>query len=150
MAKNILGGDIEHHDFKGYPEDLVIDGLGPCVGVMVYDAESRTAIATHLASPDIHQVAILLSMLDQARNAYASSNSVFVYVSGACSQHGRGIDAETREKRQFVGQAVTNALPNATQDVRWPGPGILSTSMLINENGECHFGPELTELPDEG
>jgi hypothetical protein len=140
MSYEVEMGRWGCHVPSGYPEDVVITGLGPCVGVIAYDAGSRTSFSTHLTSPDVFESTVLDEMLTEAAAHFASSALVHVYVTGACGE-GSEPSKGTLAKRAYVTEKVTRAFPAATVKIEWPSNGMTSTSMtLVPETGEHYFG----------
>jgi hypothetical protein len=134
-----LGERGHRHVPGGYPEDVAITGLGPCVGVIIYDAESKKSFSIHLVSPNTHEADKLEEMLDEAATEFEESESILVLASGACIGSGL-LPAEALEKRSHVGQRLCAYFPRATMNILWPPDGVESTSITLDpENGEFSF-----------
>jgi hypothetical protein len=134
-----IGDRGKRHAPGGYPEDVAITGLGPCVGVIVYDAESKKSFSIHLTSPDIYEDDKLEEMLTRAASEFDASESVVVMATGACIGPELG-PAEALQKRNHVEQVLGAFFPRASMNVLWPPDGVESTSITLDpQTGEFWF-----------
>ena len=140
MTHEIEMGERGHrHVPAGYPEDVAIHGLGPCVGVIIYDAESKKSFSIHLTSPNIHEADTLDEMLTEAASEFESSEGVVVIATGACIGS-ELTPAEALEKRSHVDQRLCTFFPRATMNILWPPDGVESTSITLDpQSGEVRF-----------
>ena len=61
------------------PNVIETTGLGPCVGVIVYDTESKQAMVGHFVDPRVDN---LQGMLDEAVQLFPNVSKVKIYVGG--------------------------------------------------------------------
>lgn len=135
MTIEIEQGDWERIEKPDPPEDIVSGGLGPCVSIFIYDAESKVTYACHYASPDIHQSDEVKNMIDKAHAEFLESKKIQIYVSGAVeSQSG------SHNKRFFVETLIKNTFhSNAELNFLWPADGIEMTELIFDpDTGILH------------
>jgi hypothetical protein len=133
-----MGGWCSHSP-KGYPEDVTITGLGPCVGVIIYDVASKISFACHLTSPHEHESECFQAMLTQAAKDLIHSEQVHICVSGSCDSRSPP-SKDTLAKREYVANALKLTFPSHSSDVRWPAPGTKCVSMILDpETGKFYL-----------
>jgi len=134
-----IGDRGKRHVPGGYPEDVAITGLGQCVGVIIYDAESKKSFSIHLTSPEGDEAEKLEEMLAEAAAEFETSESVVVVATGACIASDLS-PAEELAKRLHVDQRLCTYFPRATMNIIWPPDGVESTSITLDpQTGEFRF-----------
>ena len=69
---------------------VATSGMGPCVGVLVYDHRSKVAYGCHYPSPHDVEKDDLLNMLLKAFGEFRKSPRVSVFVGGCCEEDPSG------------------------------------------------------------
>lgn len=134
MTVAVEQGRWERHTRQGYPEDLVIIGLGPCTGVTVVSADAGVAYGLHLTSPDVHEADTLDEMLRAAAAELGQAADLTVTMSGCCE----AANPNAKHAREHVERQVKFHLPGAKEQIRWPSREVQSVDMTVDmDTGSC-------------
>ena len=121
-------------------EDILIDRLGACLGIFVYDTDSRVTFAGHFPSPDAQHADGLFRLLDQSVADFKASPLVRIYVSGCAEQDHESWETTGAVTHRFVEAELRKRhRPNQRKDVRWPRQKVLHTEMSLYP-GDGTFG----------
>lgn len=139
--------DIGEWKITKAPNIIETTGLGPCVGVIVYDPETKQAMVGHFVDPRVDN---LQSMLDEAVQRFPNKERLQVYVGGqAPSPHHAPHYTEEKAKRAFVKkQLESHGFQNSQATIRWQDSNqntILSidtASGKVDYNEEDHWGDD--------
>lgn len=121
-------------------------GMGPCIGIFVYEGEIKEVIAQHFAHPDdTVQIPELAEFLDEAAARYPERQTVRVWVGGGAPdeedfenteaydvlQQKRTLVTRSLEERGFQREQIT---------VRWTDSSAENTVMRLDlSTGEMEY-----------
>ncbi len=87
------------------PDIIETTGLGPCIGVIVFDPTSRQALVGHFMDPRVYG---LTGMLDEALRRFADPSALRIYVGGgAPNPYDAPHFSDDKAKRAFVKQQLS-------------------------------------------
>ncbi|MFL9954415.1 hypothetical protein PQR21_23710 [Paraburkholderia nemoris] len=124
MTQTIIQGTSRRFDPEEYDdEDIETGGMGPCLGILIYEPTSKVVYGGHFDGwTHTHVPHEVTNMLDEAFDEFASSASIRVYVSGCCFAQSAADEQQTaKELRTFVSDelAKRNA-QNIELKILWP------------------------------
>ena len=130
MTIDVEQGSWDRIENPGYPEDISTGGMGPCVGIFIYNVASKVTYAGHFIAPHTHCSDNVEKMIDGAMNEFQGSEEITIYISGAVLG-----ECESQDKRAFVKKLLTERCgQNSNLCFRWPKPGVDSVEMVLNPN----------------
>lgn len=131
---------------KAQPPDVVeTGGLGPCVGIFIYDPVTKQAIAAHFTDP-IQDEKIFSEMLDEVDQIFPDKQRLRVYIGGGGPLEEESLD-ETKETRSFVKEEIKRrGFQKAQVKIRWTDDSLETVQMrLTTETGEVEY--DISESP---
>jgi len=84
---NVDSGQWTHVPFATDLLEITAGGLGPCLGVLVYNHDNKDTVAGHFSSPLVHQAEDFDAMLSAAAEAFAQSSRLSIFVGGCCEDN---------------------------------------------------------------
>ena len=118
-------------------------GMGPCLGLLVYDHDTRGTHGGHFPSPLLMNSDDLQEMLNSAAKTYAHSAAVSIFLGGCCvadiiEGKNNTIDGKSAlvVRTQIEGQISMWATANwsvGTVSIiqKWPAPNECGTNLSI-------------------
>ena len=123
-------------------EDIIIEGIGAGLGILVYDPTSRATFGGHFPSPDAQHAEGLFALLRQSMEDFKDSPLVHIHVTGCAEQDYEEWDKKGSPTRRFVeAELKKRHRPNQRKDVRWPRSTVRFAEMsLYPDSGEYECG----------
>ena len=111
------------------PNTIETTGLGPCVGIIVYDPELKKAMCGHYVWPEIG----LDEMLDEAIKIFPDKSRLKIYVGGRNPRDDDPPYTFTKAKREYVKQSLaSHGFQNSQISIKWSDSSRESTVMRID------------------
>jgi hypothetical protein len=130
--------DWKRIEYSHYPEDVSTGGMGPCVGILIYDHDTRVTYGLHYPSPHMHEIEGFRTGLSNAFTEFATSSRVSVYISGCCDNRG----AEVAKIRAFVAAELKQrATPTTNIYLMWPAPSAEEACLTLDPATGICDGP---------
>lgn len=123
-------------------EDIVIEGIGAGLGILVYDPTSRATFGGHFPSPDAQHAGGLIALLQQSAEDFRHSALVRIHVTGCSEQDYEEWGRKGPDTHRFVEAQLRKChCPNQRKDVRWPRSTVRFAEMsLYPHSGEYQCG----------
>ncbi|WP_322093720.1 hypothetical protein [Paraburkholderia bannensis] len=135
MTQTIQQGGWERYDASFHNEDIETGGMGPCLGILIYEPVSQVVFGGHFeGETHIHTPTDVYEMLDDAFEEFSAANKIHVYVSGCCLGSTTPDEHETAKAlRAFAEQELKKrAALNIHVQYLWPKD---ESSVDMNLNG---------------
>lgn len=102
--KTVEVDQFEGWKLAGSPDVIETTALGPCLGVAIYDPESKQAMVGHFTEPRISDFP---EMLDEARKRFGDSEKLRVFIGGGSPDLSNDPAlADHRDKRDFINKQL--------------------------------------------
>ncbi len=122
------------------PNSIETTGLGPCVGIIVYDPELKKAMCGHFTWPE-HG---LNEMLNEAAKIFPDKNRLKIYVGGRNPSDDDPPYTFTKAKREYVKNSLaSHGFQNSQITIKWSDSSSEITVMRIDPSvGEIEYDQE--------
>lgn len=111
------------------PNFIETTGLGPCVGIIVYDPELKKAMCGHFTWPEYG----LDEMLDEATKIFPDKSRLQIYGGGRNPSDDDPPYTFTKAKREYVKKSLaSHGFQNSQITIRWSDSSRESTVMRID------------------
>lgn len=129
------------------PHSIETTGMGPCVGVIVYDPALKKAMCGHYPSPERY----LDNMLDETVKNFPDKSRLKVYVGGGSPSGDDQPYTATKKTREYVKKALASyGFQNSQISIKWTDSSWESTIMRIDPAiGEVEYEQEEHEDEDD-
>ncbi len=120
------------------PDIIETTGLGPCIGVIVFDPNSHQALAGHFTDPRVDN---LSGMLDEARQRFADPGALRIYIGGgAPNPYDAPHYTDDKAKRAFVKQLLrTRGFQPEQVTIRYHNSDDTTVLRLDTSTGEVEY-----------
>lgn len=124
-------------------EDILIEGIGAGLGILVHDQTSRATFAGHFAPPAAQSSQDFFALLQQSMEDFKNSPLVHLYVTGCAEQDYEEWGRRGPDTHRFVeAELKKRHRPNQRKDVRWPRSTVRFAEMSLYPHSgayECGF-----------
>ena len=113
-------------------EDIVIEGIGAGLGILIYEPECKVTFGGHFPAPEAGNSEGLFALLHQSMEDFRLSPLVHIYVTGCAEQDHESWDTTGPLPQRFVEAELRKRhRPNQRRDLRWPRSHVLSSEMSL-------------------
>lgn len=123
------------------PNIIETTGLGPCVGVIVYDPESKQAMVGHFVDPTVDDFP---GMLDEAVKHFPDKSKLKIYIGGGAPEPDDAPHfTHDKEKRAFVKkQLVDHGFQNSQITTRYQNSNDSTILRIDTSTGTVGYDEE--------
>lgn len=123
-------------------------GLGVCIGVIIYDPDSKQALVGHFADPREEN---LNGMLTEARGKFPKASQLKIYLGGSEPDPTEAPEyPTTKAKRKFVtDQLKSRGFTDEQITTRWQDQGQATIMSIDTESGQVDYDQEDYDIYDD-
>lgn len=109
------GIEVQQGEWKFIPKGSfgATFGLGPCVGIIIYDAKRKEALLAHLPQPSVDG---LVKVVEEARRRFNPKNMKICVGGGAAY---RSTLKSCLEERQLIEQELSTLTAGSNINIHW-------------------------------
>ena len=132
-------GDKAYEPLTSDLFEIKSGGMGPCFGVIIFDAIDRSTHAAHFYAPNKNDLRELQSWLQSSFASFSMSLNVRVYVGGCCCDDSKTSKRVAKAARKLIEREINSfAPPTANREFKWPADDIRITELTLDaQSGTC-------------
>lgn len=118
------------------PDVIGTDGLGPCVGVIIYDHRRKHAIVAHLMAPSF---GLPQEFVDAVQERYPDKSGLKVYLGGAEPASELGIEEIEKDRTATIEGFKRIGFKENQISKKWAAPKTMTGMAIDTKTGKVTY-----------